>query len=290
MYRSPPRSSTLETTPAWQLGLTLIAAAGILAVGMVLPGALGRSVATTDLGRAIASGTIGTVLAIGSFLMLARLSGIPVRALFIDVPGPDAVRWGCLAVLAAILLTAGTIALTGGDTTVTTTPRSLVLASVAAGVAIGAWTATIEEWFVRGYVLAVLGHRWHWPGAIVATGVGFGLLHHGAADGLVGTAQYVVMTTVAGLFLGLLTVMTRSIWPAVAVHGVWNAAFSPHLVSLTADPSALIRHRPRSANWLVTAESYAPTESPFATALFLAAIIALLAISRSTCTPSKPTT
>lgn len=268
--------------PAWQLGSLLVLAVAITLVAMVIPGAVGRLIATTDPAHAVLAGTLGTVFVMGAYLLLARLAGIPARDVFIDFPDGDAVRWGVLTVLAAIALTACTVVLTGGRTTVRTDPGSLVLASVAAALAIGAWTAIAEEWFIRGYVLAALGHRWHWSGAIVVTALGFGLLHHGAADGFVGTVHYVIMTSVAGLFLGLLTVITRSIWPAVAVHGAWNAVFSPHLVGFTADTDALVWHRPATANWLVETEAYAPTESPLATGLFLVAILALFAIHQST--------
>lgn len=76
-----------------------------------------------------------------------------------------------------------------------------------------------EELMLRGFVFAVL---WEWWGAwraILATSVLFGLLHLGNAGADV---RSVVLVTLAGIFLGRVLVVTRSLYAAWMAHLGWN--------------------------------------------------------------------
>ena len=79
--------------------------------------------------------------------------------------------------------------------------------------------ALFEELMTRGYVLSVLRDWWGWKWAVVATSVGFGLLHitnNGA------TVSSVALVTLAGFFLAGVLFATRSLYAAWMAHFAWN--------------------------------------------------------------------
>jgi hypothetical protein len=72
---------------------------------------------------------------------------------------------------------------------------------------------------MRGYPFAVLRERFGvWP-AIAATSVIFGLMHLGNPSV---TARSIALVMLAGVFLGLVVVVTRSLWAAWVAHFAWN--------------------------------------------------------------------
>jgi membrane protease YdiL (CAAX protease family) len=79
--------------------------------------------------------------------------------------------------------------------------------------------ALVEELMTRGYILSVLRDSWGWLWAVVATSVGFGLLHlsnNGA------NAESVGLVTLAGFFLAAVVWATRSLYAAWMAHFAWN--------------------------------------------------------------------
>ncbi|MBA3891097.1 MAG: CPBP family intramembrane metalloprotease [Gemmatimonadaceae bacterium] len=79
--------------------------------------------------------------------------------------------------------------------------------------------AFLEELIARGYVLHVLRGALGWWPAIVLTSAGFGLLHWwnpGATPFSLG------LVTLAGIFLGVVVMVTRSLWAATLAHLAWN--------------------------------------------------------------------
>jgi len=79
--------------------------------------------------------------------------------------------------------------------------------------------ALFEELFVRGYLLSALKEVWGWVWAIVATSIGFGLLHlrnNGA------NVESVTLVTLAGVFLAMVLYATRSLYAAWMAHFAWN--------------------------------------------------------------------
>jgi len=79
--------------------------------------------------------------------------------------------------------------------------------------------ALFEEVFTRGYILAVLVNWWGWRWGVVATSLGFGLLHL-ANNGA--TASSVTMVTFAGFFLAGVLYATKSLYAAWMAHFAWN--------------------------------------------------------------------
>jgi len=79
--------------------------------------------------------------------------------------------------------------------------------------------AFMEELLSRGYLLAVLRGVWGWPWAIAATSAAFGALHLANAGANV---ESTTLVTLAGVFLAVVLVATRSLYAAWAAHFAWN--------------------------------------------------------------------
>jgi len=79
--------------------------------------------------------------------------------------------------------------------------------------------ALYEELATRGYVFAVLRDAFGWRTALVAMSVIFGLLHLRNPGA---TAESVVLVVLAGIFLGIVVIFTRSLYAAWMAHFAWN--------------------------------------------------------------------
>jgi hypothetical protein len=79
--------------------------------------------------------------------------------------------------------------------------------------------AFFEELLIRGYPFAVLRRVAGWKMALIVTSVLFGLLHvaNPGAD-----AEAILSVMVAGFFLGVILLATRSLYAAGAAHFAWN--------------------------------------------------------------------
>ncbi len=83
-----------------------------------------------------------------------------------------------------------------------------------------------EELLFRGVLLHGLRAKFSAGWAIFASGVIFGLFH--GVNALAGQDLTVTAIQIAGagglgLFFGAVTVQARSVWPAVALHALWDA-------------------------------------------------------------------
>jgi membrane protease YdiL (CAAX protease family) len=76
-----------------------------------------------------------------------------------------------------------------------------------------------EELFFRGYAFSVLRRAAGWKTALVVTSIAFGLIHawNPGAD-----AESILAVTVAGFFLGIILLATRSLYAAGIAHFAWN--------------------------------------------------------------------
>jgi CAAX protease family protein len=83
--------------------------------------------------------------------------------------------------------------------------------------------ALTEELVTRGYIFVLLREVAGAPVALVLTSVGFGLLHLLNAGA---TAISVSLVTFAGVYLGAILLLTRSLWAAWAAHLGWNWALA----------------------------------------------------------------
>jgi membrane protease YdiL (CAAX protease family) len=76
-----------------------------------------------------------------------------------------------------------------------------------------------EELVFRGYGFSVLAEWWGAPAALGLTSLAFGLVHLENAGATFGSVSVVV---IAGLFLGGVRLVMRSLWAAFAAHLAWN--------------------------------------------------------------------
>lgn len=94
--------------------------------------------------------------------------------------------------------------------------------------ATGAWTAIVllgpaaaEELLFRGYPMRVLMERWGPAAALLLTTIAFSVLH--GSNPNVGPLA-LVNIALAGLLLGMILLVTGSLWWAIGLHLGWNFA------------------------------------------------------------------
>lgn len=271
---SPSLTAVLAALPPWY-ATTLVGLAGLVAaVAIVVPPVVAGGAGSAP----VATAAVGTALAVAGYLGLARAAGLPPAAVFLDRPGRETLRWAAVGLASAGVL-AGALALLGdGRLVVAPLDPVSIAVGLLASVGLGLWAGTTEELLLRGYVLATVGARWHWPGAVLGSAALFGLLHHGAADGPGGQLLYVGVTATAGAVFGLLTLLSGNVWNAVSFHATWNAVFSPYALAVgsAADAPAIVRYLPGAEPAILGAGLAPPTESPLVAATFLAIGVALL--------------
>lgn len=269
-----PHESRLQTLAPWQ-AMSVVVVACVLTIPLLFgPRMLADRMALGAFEEPILVGVLGVLGALVVFPGIAIAIGVSPGAWFIRRPSADVLRWiGVTSGMVGVVVLAPFWTDPTGSTLQSIAAPEL-LARVAAAIAIGLWTAVIEELLLRGVILSMIGHRWHWPGAIVVTALLFGLLHQGGGSTPVAATLYVLLTGIAGLFLGVLVVATGNVWNAVAVHATWNAAFAGYVIGI--DPSA--RSAPvlvaqTDPGWLLGAGDAAISESPLAIALFVLVLV-----------------
>lgn len=106
------------------------------------------------------------------------------------------------------------------------------------------WTAILlpaaffEELFFRGYAFSVLRRAAGWKTALVVSSIAFGLVHawNPGAD-----AESILAVVVAGFFLGVILLATRSLYAAGAAHFAWNWVMA---VALHTEVSGMASQKP----------------------------------------------
>jgi len=164
----------------------------------------------------------------GLLLFLARRRGVSMLSAFRMDIAPE---WSALGLAAAVavgcwLVSVGYYAamrLTGLRPPVADGPEMVTLfGSGATGLALTMLVLAVigpvlEEMLLRGTVLGALRSRFGpWP-AIAVSAVAYALLH--------ASLWSLLPFTVLGVALGWLAVRSRSLWPAVAAHVLYNAVF-----------------------------------------------------------------
>jgi hypothetical protein len=233
-------------------------------------------------GRSIASSREATFqwlslasVAFATWFMLRKIDGLPWSTLGLDraAASPRAiVRGGLLGGLtigiASLLLFAGHM--------MRFDPAQAGSWWSEAGheVAVLLPAAFFEELFIRGYVFAVLRRAAGWRVALIVTSVVFGLLHawNPGAD-----AEAILAVTVAGFFLGMILLATRSLYAAGAAHFAWNWVMAGALhIAVSGVPSADVDYRmvETGPDWL-TGGPWGPEGGLAAVALMFIAIFYL---------------
>jgi CAAX protease family protein len=79
--------------------------------------------------------------------------------------------------------------------------------------------AFVEELIFRGYVFAVLREKLGWAPALAVTSVAFGYAHVSNPGA---SARALLLVMLAGLFLGAIVAVMRSLYAAWMAHFAWN--------------------------------------------------------------------
>lgn len=270
-----PNEPRFRTLPPWKIALVCLGVAVAGLAIMAVPGPLATRATSGPLSQPIVAGSIGFLAALSIIPAAARLLDVDRGTFFFQRPRIETLGYTGFGVVVGFALLASASLV--GSVSVTLADLSLraVFGHLLAAILVGLWTGTIEEFLVRGVFLSLLGHRWHWPGAIGATSLLFGLLHHGAAAGTTASMLYITVTTLAGVLFALVTVVTGNIWNAVALHATWNGLFNAYVVGLEppGEITPIFTIEVRGANRLLSAGGASLTESPLAVALFASALL-----------------
>ena len=129
--------------------------------------------------------------------------------------------------------------------------------------------AFYEELLSRGYLLAAMADLMGMRAAVVVTSITFGLLHLGN-PGV--SAQPIILVTLAGVFLSVVLLATKSLYAAWSAHFAWNWVMA---VPLHVSVSGLVVLQPRyqtvdaGPDW-ATGGAWGPEGGAFAGATMLA--------------------
>lgn len=136
--------------------------------------------------------------------------------------------------------------------------------------------AAWEEVMIRGFPFQALAHNLGPAAALAITSVIFGLLHLRNPDA---TTLSTINTILAGVWLGVAYLKTRSLWLATALHFAWNFATAfvfglpvSGVTSLSQQP--LISVGGGGPVWL-TGGSYGPEGGVVATIAFIASTLVI---------------
>ncbi|HZM89916.1 MAG TPA: type II CAAX endopeptidase family protein [Blastocatellia bacterium] len=136
-----------------------------------------------------------------------------------------------------------------------------------------------EELIFRGFPFQALVHNLRGPRAVAITSLIFGLAHASNPEASVFST---INTILAGIWLGIAYLMTRSLWLATALHWSWNFAmvfiFGLPVSGLTTlGAFSWLRGSPGEPGW-ISGGGYGPEAGVAAT---LALILSTLAIWKS---------
>lgn len=187
------------------------------------------------------------ILVLGLLLIVALLRWGAATGLTgpVDRAGLRLAGWIVLPVTAIVALFWASFVVMADGRPLATSLQSIALLSVLIGL--------FEELLFRGVLLHGLRSRMTAGWAVVVSGVLFGLFH--AVNAVIGqdlllTAIQIAGATGLGLFFGAITVLARSLWPAIALHALWDAfaLSAPVAFALLqqADPASLPQPGPQA--------------------------------------------
>lgn len=184
---------------------------------------------------------IGIPAALVVYLSVPKILNVPYNAVFVIRPDRSVFLWLGYGVLLVLTLVGAAAAVLPG-TFVLDADRIQSLPYVLTGAVLLALLAAVtEELLFRANLMALIGHRWNWPAAILVTAMAFGMLHNAKGGGSTATAVYVWAAGAAGLLYALVVFYTGSVWNAVSLHAVWNTAFHPDIISFTSNDGGASR-------------------------------------------------
>jgi membrane protease YdiL (CAAX protease family) len=142
-----------------------------------------------------------------------------------------------------------------------------------------------EEVVFRGWLMSTLSARWGLRAAVLVSSAAFMMFHvHVFVSGLWFGVAALAGIGMMGLVFALLSLLTRSVWEAVAAHGAFNAAAvtAPTVGVLAADPeldiNAAFAQVFNSATGMAGPDAVSLGPETFAQALGAGMVAALLAV------------
>jgi hypothetical protein len=198
-----------------------------------------------------------------------------------------------MTVIVGVEYTTGSVSLRWSDTTASDTAEGLLVTFVFFNVA-----AAFEELLFRGYPLQTLLRDLHPAVAIAIPSVLFGLGHIWNPDP---SALAIINTIIAGVWLSVAYLKTRSLWLCTSLHYAWNWTMNSiyglnvsGIQTVSRDASSLLQATQAGPDWL-TGGSYGPEGGALATLMIGVATIGLwqakwLAPSQEVIETLQPTT
>jgi membrane protease YdiL (CAAX protease family) len=267
----------------WRSVVFVLASIGIATVGAALLANSSGRFGKISLDFASIPGVLLGVAAVtlASFAMLKTEKGLGLESLYLDRTALDARRISIGVILGAVGIgVPSALLLVSRELGVRTTPPGSWLDAAAFDVVFFLLAAAMEELVVRGYLFSLIRRRWGWKAAVVATSLLFGALHllnPGA------NLESMVNVTLAGFFLAVVLLVTRSLYAAIAAHFAWNwtmAAIFHSAVSGAAIPAPNYATVDNGPDWL-TGGPWGPEGGAAATAAMLVLIFVLFRMRRA---------
>jgi uncharacterized protein len=261
----------------WRAIVFVLASVGIATVAATLLANSSRGVGKISVDFDSIPGVLVGVIAvsIASLVMLKTEKGIGWSSLYLDRPalGARKISVGLLLGAAGIGVPSALL-LVSRELGVRTNPPGSWISAAAFDVVFFLLAAAMEELVVRGYLFSLLRRRWGWKTAVVATSLLFGALHllNPGAD-----FESMLNVTLAGFFLAIVLLVTKSLYAAIAAHFAWNwtmAAIFHSAVSGAAIPAPNYATVDNGPDWL-TGGQWGPEGGMAATAAMLILIFFL---------------
>lgn len=215
----------------------------------------------------------------------------PLSFFMIKKPTKEILKWvgiGFVLPLSVILiyLIFGKIELLGHADPLSS---SVIIYLVVATISMALLGGIIEEVLFRGYMFRILEEKWNTTIAILGPAMLFGSIHLLMIDhtNLVNVILVVIPITLVGVVFGLIVHITRNVWNAVVVHGIWNLFLAGRIIRVSAFENhqfnAIYQLQITSDNILLTGGSFGVESAVPAIAVYLTVILVLLLYTRRKC-------
>ena len=208
----------------------------------------------------------------------------PLSFFLIRKPTKEILKWisiGFVLPLSVILiyLVSGKIELLAHADPLSST---VIIYLVVATISMALLGGILEEVLFRGYMFKILEEKWNTRIAILGPAMLFGSIHLLMIDSidLVNVILVVIPISLIGVMFGLIVHVTRNIWNAVVIHGIWNLFLAGRIIRISAFEehqfNAIYQLQITSDNILLTGGSFGVESAAPAIAVYLTAILVLL--------------
>ena len=270
-----PAPSTLGVL--WRAVVFVVASIAAATVGAAIvsrsSGDVGKISVNFDSIPGVLVGVVAVTIA--SFAMLKTEKGLGWSSIYLDDAALNPAKISFGLILGAVGIgVPSALLLISRELGVRTTPAGSWISAASFDVLFFLLAAAMEELVVRGYLFSLIRRRWGWKAAVIGTSLLFGALHllNPGADFL-----SMINVTLAGIFLAIVLLVTKSLYAAIAAHFAWNwtmAAIFHVVVSGASIPAPNYATVDNGPDWL-TGGQWGPEGGAAATAAMLVLIFVL---------------